>query len=53
MFSTRKLYELGRDVDLIRRIMNDLAAAAPRVVFVPAISIQLMLFARVSEIYQL
>jgi hypothetical protein len=45
-----ELYELGGDVDLVRGVVNRLAAAAAYVVFVPAVAVELVLFASMSEV---
>ena len=51
MLSAREFDELGGDVNLIRRVVDRLSAAAAHIVFVPAVAIELVLLARVSEVY--
>jgi hypothetical protein len=43
--------ELGGHVDFVGRVVDRLSAAAAHVVFVPAIAVELVLFACVSEVY--
>jgi hypothetical protein len=50
MLAARELYELGGDVDLVRGVVDRLSAAAAYIVLVPAVTIQLVLFARVAEV---
>ena len=50
MLAARELDELGGDVDFVGRVVNGLSAAAANVVLVPAVAIELVLFARVAEV---
>ena len=53
MLTTRKLYKLGDDVDLVSRIVNGLSAALPHIVFVPAVAGHArVLLAGVSKVYR-
>jgi hypothetical protein len=49
VLSAGKLDELGRDVDVVRGVMDGLASAAAYVIFVPAVAVKLVLLARMSE----
>lgn len=49
MLASRELYELGRDVDVVCRIVDGLATTGAYIVFIPAIAVKLMLLTRVSE----
>jgi len=51
MTSTRYFHKLSRDVDAVRGVVDCLAAAASHIVFVPAVAIEFVLFACVSELY--
>ena len=44
-----ELYEFGRDVNVVRGIMDGLATAGAYIVFIPAVAIKLVLLAGVSE----
>jgi hypothetical protein len=49
MLSARELDELGGNIDVVRGVVDSLAPAASYIVFVPAITVKLVLLARVSE----
>lgn len=49
MLSAGKFDELGRDVDVIRGVVDGLASASAYIVLVPTVAIKLMLLACVSE----
>jgi len=49
VLSAGELDELSRDVDVVRRVVDRLAAAGSYVIFVPAVAIELVLLAGMSE----
>jgi hypothetical protein len=51
MVSAREFDKLGGDINLVRRVMDCLPAAAAHVVFVPTVAIELVLFAGMSEVF--
>jgi hypothetical protein len=51
MRAARELYELGGDVDLVRGVVDRLPAAAANIVLVPAVAVEFVLLASVSEVW--
>jgi len=51
MFSAREFDELGRDIDVVRRVVDRLSAAAAYVILVPAIAVKLVLLTCMPECY--
>jgi hypothetical protein len=51
VLATRKLDELGGDIDVVGWVVNRLATAASDIILVPAIAVELVLLASVSEGY--
>ena len=51
MTATRYFHEFGGDVDAVRGVVNRLSTATSYIVFVPAVAVEFVLFACVSELY--
>lgn len=49
MLSAGELDELGRDVNVVGRVVNGLAATSANVVLIPAVAVKFVLLAGMSE----
>jgi hypothetical protein len=50
VFTTRNFQKLGRNLDIIQTIFQNLHTALPRVEFSPGVTIELILFASMASL---